>query len=75
MFRKSVSIQLIEPVVYIRGGVNNAVQYNNVIRGYIVLHNSRATTIQDIRLRLIGIAKTIWPEGMKLRVSSKAYGT
>jgi hypothetical protein len=65
MFQKAISIQLIEPVVYIRGkSSTNAIQYNNIIRGFIVVHSSRLTVIQDIRLRLIGVAKTLWPEGI-----------
>lgn len=64
MFQKSISIQLVEPVVYIRGGNTNVVQYNNIIRGFVVVHSSRLTVIQDIRLRLVGVAKTLWPEGI-----------
>ncbi|KAJ2960584.1 hypothetical protein NQZ79_g3996 [Umbelopsis isabellina] len=64
MFKKSVSIQLIEPVVYIRGTTDHTVQYNNIIRGYVVLQSTGTTAIQAVKLNLIGIAKTIWPEGI-----------
>jgi hypothetical protein len=67
MFRKSISIELIEPVVYIRGTVDHTVQYNNIIRGYVVLHSSGTTAIHAIKLNLIGVAKTIWPEGKKIK--------
>ncbi|KAH8553391.1 hypothetical protein BGW37DRAFT_555463 [Umbelopsis sp. PMI_123] len=64
MFQKAISIQLVEPVIYIRGGNANVIQYNNIIRGFVVVHSSRLTVIQDIRLQLIGVAKTLWPEGI-----------
>ena len=62
MFRKSLSIQLVEPVVYLRGHPKDK-HTINILRGLIRLQLSHPAIIQSVTIQFVGTAKTLWPEG------------
>lgn len=62
MFRKSLSIQLVEPVVYLRGHPKDK-HTINILRGLIRLQLSHPALIQSVTIQFVGTAKTLWPEG------------
>ncbi|CDS12611.1 hypothetical protein LRAMOSA04797 [Lichtheimia ramosa] len=61
MFRKSLSIQLVEPVVYLRGHPKDK-HTINILRGLIRLQLSHPALIQSVTIQFVGTAKTLWPE-------------
>ena len=63
MFRKSVSIDLVEPVVCLRGEPKDK-QIINILRGVIRLQLSRPALVHEISLQFIGVSKTLWPEDL-----------
>lgn len=62
MFRKSVSIDLVEPVVCLRGQPKDK-QTINILRGAIRLNLSHSAIVYGITIQFVGISKTLWPEG------------
>lgn len=67
MFRKSLSIELIEPVVCLRGSPKDK-DMMNMLRGVIKLKLSSAYMIHSIFVQFIGISKTLWPEGTVIQL-------
>lgn len=61
MFRKSVSIDLVEPVVCLRGQPKDK-QTINILRGAIRLQLSHTAIVHSITVQFTGISKTLWPE-------------
>lgn len=61
MFRQSVSIDLVEPMVCLRGQPNDK-QTVNIIRGAIRLQLSHAAIVHSITVQFTGTSKTLWPE-------------
>ncbi|KAI9271146.1 hypothetical protein EDC94DRAFT_597317 [Helicostylum pulchrum] len=61
MFRKSVSIDLVEPVVCLRGQPKDK-QTINILRGAVRLHLTHACIVHSITIQFIGVSKTLWPE-------------
>ncbi|KAI9492496.1 hypothetical protein BDB00DRAFT_828481 [Zychaea mexicana] len=61
MFRKSLTIELVEPVVYLRGHPKDK-HTINILRGLIRLQLSHPAIIQSVTIQFIGTAKTLWPE-------------
>ncbi|KAG2201538.1 hypothetical protein INT47_007415 [Mucor saturninus] len=61
MFRKSVSIDLVEPVVCLRGQPKDK-QTINILRGAIRLGLSHSSIVHSITVQFIGTSKTLWPE-------------
>lgn len=62
MFRKSVSIDLVEPVVCLRGQPKDK-QTINILRGAVRLQLTHACIVHSITIQFIGVSKTLWPEG------------
>lgn len=62
MFRQSVSIDLVEPMVCLRGQPNDK-QTVNIIRGAVRLQLSHAAIVHSIAVQFTGTSKTLWPEG------------
>jgi hypothetical protein len=62
MFRKSVSIDLVEPVICLRGKPKDK-QTLNILRGAIRLELSHSAIVHSITIQFIGTSKTLWPEG------------
>jgi hypothetical protein len=62
MFRKSVWIDLVEPVVCLRGQPNDK-QTINILRGVVRLQLSHSAIVHSVMIQFIGISKTLWPEG------------
>ncbi|KAI8364719.1 uncharacterized protein BYT42DRAFT_608940 [Radiomyces spectabilis] len=60
MFHKTVSIELLEPVVYLRDAKDR--RSVNLLHGHIKLYLRHPLTVQAITLRFVGSSKTIWPE-------------
>lgn len=63
MFRKSVSIDLVEPIVCLRGQPKDK-QTINILRGAVRLQLSHSILIHTITIQFVGISKTLWPEGV-----------
>lgn len=63
MFRKSLSVELVEPVVYLRGHAKDR-QTINILRGVVRLQLSHPVLVHSVTVQFIGTAKTLWPEGM-----------
>ncbi|KAI9247154.1 hypothetical protein BDA99DRAFT_576385 [Phascolomyces articulosus] len=61
MFRKSLNIELVEPVVYLRGHPKDK-HTINILRSLIRLQLSHPAIIQSVTIQFIGTAKTLWPE-------------
>ncbi|CAO3614816.1 unnamed protein product [Mucor fragilis] len=61
MFRKSVSIDLVEPIVCLRGQPKDK-QTINIIRGAVRLQLSHSILIHTITIQFVGVSKTLWPE-------------
>ncbi|KAI8145204.1 hypothetical protein BJV82DRAFT_667104 [Fennellomyces sp. T-0311] len=66
MFRKSLSIELVEPVVYLRGHPKDK-HTINILRGLIRLQLSHPAIIHAVTIQFIGTAKTLWPEAQLIR--------
>lgn len=62
MFRKSLSIELVEPVVCLRGNPKDR-NIMNILRGVVKLKLSSMYMIHSITVQFIGVSKTLWPEG------------
>ncbi|KAI9305481.1 hypothetical protein BJ944DRAFT_265112 [Cunninghamella echinulata] len=63
MFNKSLSIDLIEPIVYLHGPKDKHTV--NILRGIIKLKLKKSIHMDSITIQFIGISKTLWPEGKK----------
>ncbi|GAN10737.1 hypothetical protein MAM1_0395d10284 [Mucor ambiguus] len=63
MFRKSVSIDLVEPIVCLRGEPKDK-QTINILRGAVRLQLSHSILIHTITIQFVGVSKTLWPEGV-----------
>jgi hypothetical protein len=63
MFRKSVWIDLVEPVVCLRGQPKDK-QTINILRGVVRLQLSHSAIVHSVVIQFIGISKTLWPEGI-----------
>ncbi|KAI9315937.1 hypothetical protein BX666DRAFT_1952978 [Dichotomocladium elegans] len=61
MFRKSLSIELVEPMVYLRGHPKDK-HTINILRGLIRFKLSYSTIIQAVTIQFVGTVKTLWPE-------------
>lgn len=61
MFRKTLSIDLVERAIYLRGKPKD--KQINILRGAVRLYLPRSTIIQSISIQFVGISKTLWPEG------------
>ncbi|KAI8639594.1 hypothetical protein BD408DRAFT_421204 [Parasitella parasitica] len=61
MFRKSVSIDLVEPIVCLRGQPKDK-QTINILRGAVRLQLSHSVMIHTITIQFVGVSKTLWPE-------------
>ncbi|KAL9540762.1 hypothetical protein MBANPS3_009508 [Mucor bainieri] len=61
MFRKSVSIDLVEPIVCLRGQPKDK-QTINILRGAVRLQLSHSILIHTITIQFVGVSKTLWPE-------------
>ncbi|CEP16311.1 hypothetical protein [Parasitella parasitica] len=61
MFRKSVSIDLVEPIVCLRGQPKDK-QTINILRGAVRLQLSHSIMIHTITIQFVGVSKTLWPE-------------
>ncbi|KAI8342402.1 hypothetical protein BC941DRAFT_139667 [Chlamydoabsidia padenii] len=60
LFCKSLSIDLVEPVVYLHGAKD---KHNiNILRGVIRLQLKRSLHMDSVTIQFIGISKTLWPE-------------
>lgn len=64
MFRKSLSIELIEPVVHLRGHPKDQSTIN-ILRGLIRLQVSHPVLVHTVTVQFVGTAKTHWPEGAR----------
>lgn len=62
MFRKSVSIDLVEPVICLRGQPKDK-QTINILRGAIRLELSHSAIVHSVTIKFVGTCKTLWPEG------------
>ncbi|KAI8064688.1 hypothetical protein BC940DRAFT_320886 [Gongronella butleri] len=60
LFCKSLSIDLIEPVVYLHGPKDK--HTTNILRGIIRFRCKRTMYIDSVTLKFIGVSKTLWPE-------------
>ncbi|CAO3652280.1 unnamed protein product [Cunninghamella echinulata] len=60
MFNKSLSIDLIEPIVYLHGPKDK--HRVNILRGIIKLKLKKSIHMDSITIQFIGISKTLWPE-------------
>ncbi|KAL7317825.1 hypothetical protein PS15m_004130 [Mucor circinelloides] len=61
MFRKSVSIDLVEPIICLRGQPKDK-QTINILRGAVRLQLSHSILIHTITIQFVGVSKTLWPE-------------
>ncbi|ORY98488.1 hypothetical protein BCR43DRAFT_487611 [Syncephalastrum racemosum] len=61
MFRKSLSVELVEPVVYLRGHAKDR-QTINILRGVVRLQLSHPVLVHSVTVQFVGTAKTLWPE-------------
>ncbi|SAM02729.1 hypothetical protein [Absidia glauca] len=60
LFCKSLSIDLVEPVVYLHGAKD---KHNiNILRGIIRLQLKRPIHMESVTIQFVGISKTLWPE-------------
>ncbi|ORZ09541.1 hypothetical protein BCR42DRAFT_423621 [Absidia repens] len=60
LFCKPLSIDLVEPVVYLHGTKDK--HGINILRGIIRLQLKRPIHMESVTLRFVGISKTLWPE-------------
>lgn len=58
---KSLKINLIEPVLFVRGTPEESV--GCFLRGELCLNLSKPMNIKKIKMKFIGKMKTFWPEG------------
>ncbi|KAF7722034.1 hypothetical protein EC973_003756 [Apophysomyces ossiformis] len=61
MIRNSLSIDLVEPVVYLRGHPKDK-HTPNLLRGIIRIGLVHPVHIESVTIQFIGTAKTLWPE-------------
>lgn len=58
---KQLSIELAEPIVYLRGTPDNPTTH--VLRGEVVLVLSKPMTASSVTVKLVGKSHMLWPEG------------
>lgn len=61
LFHKSLSIDLIEPIVYLHGPKDK--HSINILRGVVHLQLKRPIPMQSLTINFLGTSKTLWPEG------------
>ena len=75
--KNSLSIQLTEPVIFLRGSTDSVVRGRNpengipqpaILRGLLTLTLLKPTKITSIEVELEGWTRTAWPEGMYIEV-------
>ncbi|KAI8969145.1 hypothetical protein BDF20DRAFT_147129 [Mycotypha africana] len=64
MFRKSVSIDLVEPTVCLRGDPKDK-HAINILRGVVRLRLPHSLVVHDIVVQFVGVSKTLWPEAIQ----------
>ncbi|KAG2226691.1 hypothetical protein INT45_001038 [Circinella minor] len=62
---KQLSIDLAEPIVYLRGPPSNPATH--VLRGEVVLVLSKPISASSIVVKIVGKSHTLWPEGIGAR--------
>ncbi|KAI9319748.1 hypothetical protein BX666DRAFT_2150840 [Dichotomocladium elegans] len=67
---RQLSIELAEPIVYLRGNPGNP--STSVLRGEVVLVLSRPSSATSVIIKFIGRCYTLWPEGIGNR-GTKTY--
>ncbi|KAI8137724.1 hypothetical protein BJV82DRAFT_674358 [Fennellomyces sp. T-0311] len=62
---KQLSIDLAEPIVYLRGPPNNPATH--VLRGEVVLVLSKPISASSVVVKIVGKSQMLWPEGIGAR--------
>ncbi|CAO3593256.1 unnamed protein product [Absidia cylindrospora] len=62
LFHKSLSIDLIEPIVYLHGPKDK--HSINILRGVVHLQLKRPIPMDSLTIQFVGTSKTLWPEAL-----------